>query len=546
MPRSGDKSGLRTGMYRFGFAFLLLSIGTVLLLRATTPATGYWLEGDGSRYVQIAIQIGTFGRLGLMPEFGHDFSRVYPPLLPAGIAVAKLITGEYYYAARAVVIASLILAVVGAFFLAKVLSQSSVSALLAGAAAALFLVPRNSTAVLTEPLATALLLGCLLAIILGFWRTSSATRILIYIAALLLAAGTLCRSQGAAVGISIAAALVFTLPREELGARARDLAILGCGWLAGVILYLAYERYMRSLGGEPLHTLLHAYTALLYGSSRYWPLEYFDPKSGLVSLVPAANSLWPMFRDDPGAYIRLSWITLKSSLTQWFVILLAWHMLRILVAFAKQRTRRNMLLFCDICLVVLFLLNTAILCVVSQHPIFIPRMFDPWVVCSLTVHAAVIGRLFALPMKGPLILKVASVSIALAAVGSQYGQLRAWVEDIATRHRGGGIADNVIESLKKDVPAKETVISSRVGGPDIAVSIAGYPDMYFDGPPPTFRTQMRANGIRYALVAPHVTPNAKAYLPDCSVLFDYPYNTLFVCPLAQISSKPSEKPRDAP
>lgn len=517
-------------MYRFGPALLLLLIGMAPVFGAGWPAGGYWLEGDGVRYVQIAIQMATFGRLGLMPEFGHDFSRIYPPLLPIFIALTKFITGEYYYAARAVVIASLFLAVMGAFFLSKLLSRSAVSALIAGSAAAIFLIPRNSTAVLTEPLTAAVFLGCFIAVLIVLRRDPGEGRIWVYIAATLTAAATLCRAQGAAVGISMALALVFTLPREDLRERKRDFTIIGCGWLAGVILYSAYERYMRSLGGIPLHTLLHAYTALLYGSSRYWPLEHFDPKSGLVSLQPQANSLLGMFWDDPAAYIRLSCITLKSCFTQWFVILLAGHVLRVLSAFAANRTRRTMLLFSDLSLVALFLLNTALLCIVSQHPIFVTRMFDPWVVCSMSVLAAGVHRLFAFPARAPRILRIGSVVVALAATVSQYEQLHEWVADTVKKHRGGGIADNVIEMLKKEVPPRQTIISSPVGSPDIAVSIAGYPDMYFDGPPETFRIQMRANGIRYALIAPHVVPNARAFMPDCSVLFDYPYNTLYVCP----------------
>lgn len=527
-----------TEFYRFGFALLLLLIGFFAVVGVCRPPDNYWLDGDGARYVQMAIQLVTFGRLGLMPEFGQDFSRIFPPLLPACIALAKQFTSDYYLASRTAITASLLLAILGAFFLARLLSRSALSALLAGLAVAFFLIPRNSTNVLTEPLSAALYLGGILAVLLVLRRKpAEAGGAWVYIAAALMALATLCRPQGATVGFGMAVGLLFTLSKAEMRERKRDLTIMGCGWLTGVLLYVVYDRYMRALGGVPPDTLLHAYAAFLHGSSRYWPFEYLDPKSGVVSLIPEAGSLWAMFREAPAEYVKISWITLKSCLTQWFVILLSCHILRLVAALSRRRTTWNLVLFCDVSLVATFLLNTALLCVVSQHPIFIPRMFDPWVVCSVTALSIGVGRLFQLPVRVPFILKAGSVAVALAAAGSQYGNLQHWVADTAVRHRGGVIPDAVIESIKKDVPPYQTIIGSPLGGPDIAVSIAGHPNMYFDGPPSTFRTQMRSQGILYALIATHVTPDARDFMPDCDLLFDYASTALFVCPPGENSGK---------
>jgi hypothetical protein len=529
----------RPELYRIVFALLLLLIGVNTLFDICWPKGNYWLEGDGARYIQIAIQMASFHRLGLMPEFGPDSSRIYPPLLPATIALTKqLITGDYYDASRAVVAVSLLLSILGAFLLARLISRSALSALIAGLAVACFLIPLHSTLVLTEPLSAALYLGCLASVLILFRGKPEQEGAWVYLAAALTALVTLCRVQGAAVGIGMAVGLWFTRPRSEIRARKRDLTIIGCGWLAGVILYFIYERYMRSLGGIPLETLTHQHAAYLWGAKPPWPV-LFNPGSGAFSLTPEANSLWTIFRDDPAAYVRFSWMALKSCFTQWFAILLAFHILRILPALRTKRIRWDMVLFCDISLVVMFILNTAVLFVISQHPVYIPRMFNPWVACSLATLAVSAGRLFQLPARTPLILKAISVAIALAAVGSQYGNLHDRVTIVADHHRGGAIAATVIEALKKDVPANQTIITASSGGPDIAATIAGFPDMYFADDPAAFRTQMRFYGIRYALIAPQATPNARELLADCKVVFDYPFNTLLVCPAEEKSPRPA-------
>lgn len=492
----------------------------------------YALEGDGARYVQMAIQRTAFHRLGNMPEFGRDLSRIYPPLLPACIAVASLATGEYYYSAHATEAAALLLAVLAALVLGRLLSQSWFSAVCAGVAAAFFLVPRNAGMVLTEPLHALTLLGCLGAAVVWFRRAPDAGRAWVWVAAIFAAAATLSRPVGAALIPSVVAGLFCTLSRDDLRQRRYGLTVIGCGWLGGIVLYVAYQSYMESLGGIPLHTLLHAYTALLERAGSFWPVYRFDAHSGLVSLTPDAYSLGRMFRADPAAYLTTAWTAFKCVLGQWFMVLFAVHVIRILRACALGRLRRNPVSFCDISLATLFVLNTGILCLLAQHPLFIPRMYDPWVVCSLAVLGARategLGRLARVPGA-----RAGLAFVLILAVAGLYPEIRAGVAETAIEHRQSGvIARNVIDRIRELVPAGQVVIGSPQGGPDIAVTIAGYPNMQFAGSPETFRTQMRAHGVRFALIAPQVTPNANAAMADCNVLFDYPFNRLFLCPVA--------------
>jgi hypothetical protein len=327
-------------------------------------------------------------------------------------------------------------------------------------------------------------------------------------------------------------ALVIIQPNEDFITRWRDLKIIGYGWLSGVVLYVAYEQFLRRIGGIPLHTLLHAYTALLESAGDFWPIHRFDPKSGLVSLEPHAYSLWSMFAADPAAYARTSRAALQCVFGQWFVVLCGIHVLQVLRLYVSRRPQRDTLAICHVTLVIFFVLTTLIICLLAQHPMFVPRMYDPWVVCSIAVLGCEFVRRVGPPAHTSACLRAGRVAVVIVLFVSQYGNLHGWLEATAKRHRqSGAISAGVIEALRRHVPLGETVIGSPVGGPDIAVSIAGYPNMQFAGPPETFRVQMRAHGIRFALVAPHVIPNANAVMSDCTVEFDSPFNRLFHCPL---------------
>src|SRR5271169_6234460 len=127
--------GLVTPDVRRLFAAGLVLLAIVVWLHMVSwPSSwggNYALEGDGARYVQMAIQMSGFDRLGNMPELGRDLARVLPPLLPMCIALSSLVTGEYYYSAHATEAATLLLAVGAAFLLGRSLSKSSGSALCA-------------------------------------------------------------------------------------------------------------------------------------------------------------------------------------------------------------------------------------------------------------------------------------------------------------------------------------------------------------------------------------------------------------------------------
>jgi len=469
-----------------------------------------------------------FHRIGLMPEFGKDFSRIYPPLLPLCIAALSVVTGENYYSAHAAEVATLLLAIVAAFVLARILSGSALSALFSGTAVAAFLIPRNATMVLTEPLHTAALLGCLAALITSLRDAGGHMRAWAWVGAVAAAAATLSRLIGALLIPSLAVAIIFTQPLAELRRRRYSLTVIGSGWLGGLILYWAYESYIRALGGIPLHTLLHGYTALLEGTPRAWPL-HVNQQSGVVTAAPEAYSLWRMFLDDPAGYLRVSWVAFEFVASQWFILLLVVHALRVVYGLARRREWRIPWLVCDISLISLFVLSTMLLCLLGQHPIFISRMYQPWIGCSLVVLCADLGRRFALPSHARPGIWLVLAILVLAAAASQYSNIHSAIVASASKYLGGEIAGNVVEGLRRSVPRGQTVIGSPVGGPDIAITIAGYPNMYFSGPPVSFRSQMRAHGIQYALIAPGVTPDANAAMSDCSVVFDYPFNRLFSC-----------------
>lgn len=385
-PFWGHSLLLERPLYKGILALTLLAAFSSWVYLVCWRAGGnYEMDGDGTRYMQIAMQMVDFHRVGLMPEFGPDISRIYPPLLPIFLAISRLFTGEYYRSAHGAEAVTLALAVLAAFSLGWRLSKNWISAFCAGAAVAFFLGPRYIGLVLTEPLNAAALLGATTAMVACLQRRPDADLTWAWVGAACSMAAILSRSVGVVLIPGMAVGLALTFPRAELYARRRPLALIFAGWLAGVVMYVAYAKYQEHIGGIPLEALLHAYSATLDGQPSIWPVIAFDQQTGLSTPVPGAYSIFHQFWVDPNWYLKTCLIAFGSIFSQWTMLLGLLHGANLLYRNKYSSNRMNLWAVCDIALLVMLALLILIVGGLGQYPVHVPRMFEPWAVCSIAV-----------------------------------------------------------------------------------------------------------------------------------------------------------------
>jgi len=481
----------------------------------------YWMGSDSARYMQIAMQLVRDGKLAMPPELGLGAGVIYPPLQPILIAGISLFLKDFYLSSQILVFAMLLLAPATVALLTRSAGCSHFAALFTGAAAGLYLTPQYGRSGLTEPLHVFLCAAAFLAFVVFTRRGSLASgERWLHVLGFVCLLAALARQQGLLLMPAFAAGAVWQRPAWA----SRRLLLIGAGWwLAAVITTLGYSSYLTSTGALPQELLLHAHSRDLQGLDDIALATKLDLNLFRRTIAPERDSLLAYYRLNPAIY----WQTIQQAALAVLRMPATGILLVILIRLIRRR-RAGASHLPETSLIAFFFMNAALIVAVGQHPNYVIRMFDSWLMCAagfavLEIHDWLSG-LSATPRA-----RLAGACLLVAISASASGWLLNWVQEWSRKPRAAALPAPLIELIQKHVPEREIILTSSKGGPEIASAAAGRLNMVLLGPPETYLRQAARYRIRYILWPEHIPLDYDAALPGCEMVFSYPDQRLYDC-----------------